>query len=105
MCLEEKYGHKKRNDDKYPQGKGVKTTDAELDMFDSVENVKIEDSFVIYGDLELSDMEKEYLNLTPKYREYESLDIRKWQVEVEVHGIKTRWELMSQEKEKNRCWG
>ena len=56
------------------------------------------DGFVIYSDIELSDEEKEYLNLTPKYREFEKLDIEKWHVEVEVNSIKTRWELMNRNK-------
>ena len=68
--LESKYGRKK-NIDKILQRKGNKTTDEDLEMFDEIEKINEEDRSVV------SEVVKEYLNLTPKFREYENLGIRK----------------------------
>ena len=46
-------------------------------MFDEIEKVKEEDRFVNSCEVVVSEVEKEYLNLTPKFREYENLGIRK----------------------------
>ena len=53
-------------------------TDEELDEYDRRENLENEPGFVVYGDVLLTDEEKEYLNLTPKFREHEKPNIQKW---------------------------
>ena len=52
----------------------------------------------MYGDIVLTKEEKEYLNLSPKFREFEILDVKNWHIEVETNAVKTRWELMGQDK-------
>ena len=85
--------------DKALKDAGVRYTNDELDRFDDVENVTSESGFVVYGDVYISDVEKEYLDLGPEFREYGNLQKMKWNTEVEVNAIKTRWELMGKEKE------
>ena len=100
--LESKYGVQKKNDRLFKEN-GVKITDEEIIEFDEVENVKEEIGYVVYGEnIQLTNEEIEYLNLTPKFREYEKLDIVKWHAEVEINSIKTRWELMGRDKNENK---
>jgi hypothetical protein len=97
--LDDKYGMKRKQFDKTLLNAGVKYTDDDLDDYDRKENLENGPGFVVYGDVVITDEEKEYLNLTPKFREHEKLNVQKWHTEVEVNAIKTRWELMGQDKE------
>ena len=78
--------------------KGISVTRHEVEEFELKEGHTEENSFVVYGDVVLSEEEKDYLNLSPKFREFETLEVKKWHIEVETNAIKTRWELMSQDK-------
>ena len=57
--METKFGYKVKDNDMFLQEKGIKTTDEELELFDTNENVMVEDSFVIYGAVEISDVEND----------------------------------------------
>ena len=94
--LEQKYSSKVC--DKFLSDKGVKVTNSDIEEFERVDGISDENGFVVYGDIMITDEEKDYLNLSPKFREYELLDVKSWNTEVEINAIKTRWELMGNAK-------
>ena len=94
--LEQKYSSKVC--DKFLSDKGVKVTNSDIEEFKRVDGISDKNGFVVYGDIMITDEEKDYLNLSPKFREYELLDVKSWNTEVEINAIKTRWELMGNAK-------
>ena len=100
--LENKYGGTKKNDEYFKEN-GVKVTDEELREFDESESVLGDVGYVVYGEnVQITKEEVEYLNPTPKFRDFEKLDIVKWHSEVETNSIKTRWELMNIDQNENK---
>ena len=53
----------------------------------------IEENFVQYGDIQLSDEEKKCLDLGPKFMITPQMNKEDYQVEVEIEAVKTRMEL------------
>ena len=95
--LEKKFSTKKKNA-RFQNEKGILVENDDIEEFERQDGVTEEVGFVVYGDIVLTKEEREYLNLSPKFREFELLDVNKWHVEVEANAIKTRWELMGRIK-------
>ena len=94
--LEQKYSSKVC--DNFLRDKGIKVSNSDIEEFERVDGISDENGFVVYGDIMLTDEEQDYLNLSPKFIEYELLDVKIWNTEVEINAIKTRWELMGNAK-------
>ena len=59
-----------------------------------VEQTNISDNFEVYGDVTISEAEKQCLELGPKFMQTPKLDREHFEVEIEMENIKTRMELI-----------
>ena len=73
---------------------GVKVTTRQLEEEKRRRSYTQGDNFMVLDDIQLSEDEKAYLGLPYKFREVEGGNLFDFEVELEVHGCKQRWDLM-----------
>ena len=73
----------------------IKTSNEELqELYRHDRRFKPGDDFVVYGDINLTEHEKSFLNLPPKFRMYGKLNEESIETEIEKSHLKARYQMM-----------